>query len=45
MPRHLLLMSLAPLLGLALLGIGNAMLTSLVPLRLSAAGVSSEAIV
>ncbi|MDH2296958.1 MFS transporter [Cobetia sp. D5] len=44
MPRHLLLMSLAPLLGLALLGIGNAMLTSLVPLRLSAAGVSSEAI-
>lgn len=44
MPRHLLLMSLAPLLGLALLGIGNAMLTSLVPLRLSASGVSSEAI-
>lgn len=41
MSRQLLLMALAPLLGLFILGIGNGLLATLISLRLDAAGESS----
>ncbi|TLF51959.1 MFS transporter [Halomonas urmiana] len=44
MPRQLLLMALAPLLGLFILGIGNGFLATVITLRLDAAGESPEVI-
>lgn len=44
MSRQLLVMALAPLLGLFILGIGNGFLATLITLRLDAAGVSAVVI-